>query len=162
MKKIYFFSFLFTISLFILFTLLNSCGDDSVNPQTDYMGGTVTFLDSNVNHTGGYYAISFYGDSTYPFTKAPILSDSLVITTSGGVTSAYYKETSLPTGYYYVAATWVNHSSGNVYALGTYGCDTAANCTSTKITFPSYAGTGALNILSYTNIYKAIYTYHHP
>ena len=162
MKKKYLLTFLYTFSIVVLFNLLYSCSDDSVNPQSNYIGGTVTFTDSNISYGGGYYAISFYGDSTNPFTKAPILSDSLAITTSGGVTSAYYKETSLPTGYYYVAATWISHSSGDVYALGTYGCDTAANCTSTKITYPSYSGTGAISIKSYTSIYKALFVYHHP
>ena len=162
MKRKYLFTFLSTFSIVILFNLLYSCGDDSVNPQTSYIGGTVTFTNTTLSYSGGYYAISFYGDSTNPFTKAPILSDSLAITVSGGVASAYYKESSLPTGNYYIAATWISHSSGDVFALGTYGCDTVANCTSTVVTFPNYAGTGAVNMMSYTSIYKALFIYHHP
>lgn len=162
MKKKYFLTFLSIFFITILIISLIGCDDTGVNPKANYMGGTITYTNSSLIQSGGYYAVSFYGDSTSPFTKAPIRSDSLIITTSGGVTSAYYRDSSLAAGNYYIAATWINRYNGNVYALGVFGCDTVANCTPTAVAFPNFAGTGSVNIRSYTSISKALYYYHHP
>jgi hypothetical protein len=149
--------------LLVYFFSLQSCTDDSsVNPKDSFISGTVTFTNANLNYSGGFYAVSLYEDSTNPFTKTPLRSDSLAITISGGVASAYYKLSNLTDGNYYVGATWISRSSGSIWVLGTYGCDTLPGqyCTPTKVTFPNYAGTGNLSFRSYTDINKALY-YHH-
>lgn len=152
-KEIIFFSAFILLSIFI-----GNCGtDDSVNATVDFVSGTITFNDSNLNYNGGYYAVSVYSDHTDPFRQTPFKSDSLLISTTGGVTSAYYKVTGL-NGDYYIGATWIRHSDNHVSVLGSYGCDTTINCTSsTKVTVPNYAGTGSLNFKSSTDINRNIF-----
>ena len=142
-----------SISLFI-----GNCGtDDSVNATQDFVSGTITFNNSNLNYSGGYYAVSVYSDTTDPFRHNPFKSDSLSIVTSGGVTTAYYNVNGL-SGNYYIGAVWIRHSDGHIAVLGTYGCDTTINCTgSIKETIPNYAGTGGLNFKSSTDITRNMF-----
>jgi hypothetical protein len=153
------FVYIFFITIFVF--LFQTCSDNSTNPQQNYISGTITFNNTAFYYSSiAYYAVSVFGDSTYPFTKAPIASDSIQITTSGGIATAYYKISNLAAGNYYIGVTWINKTSGSDEVLGTYGCDTIANCTSTIVTFPNYAGTGNLDFRSKTNIYAPLF--HHP
>ena len=137
---------------FLFLLLFSSCGEDSVNAPQDFVSGTITYLDTNITRTGGYFAIGLYGDSTSPFNHAPIRKDSLSVSNAGGVASAYYKLEGLPSGNYYIASIWVNSSSGAITLYGVYGCDENVNCSGpTKITVPNYAGTGGLNFKSSTH-----------
>lgn len=143
-----------TLRFFILsyLVLIWGCGEE-INAPQDFVSGTITFNDSNLNFNGRYYAVSIFPDVSNPFGQPPLRSDSLAVVTSGGVTSAYYKISGLASGNYYIGATAINSSNGSVIAvLGVYGCDTVINCpTPTKVTLPNYAGTGNLNFRSKTN-----------
>lgn len=147
-------SFSTSVLAMLLFCLifLNSCGEDSVNAPQDFVSGTVTYLDTNVTVSGGYFAVGLYGDSTSPFSHTPIRKDSLSINVTGGTASAYYKMEGLASGNYYIASIWVNSSSGAITVRGVLGCDQNINCSSpNKITVPNYAGTGGLNFKSSTH-----------
>ncbi len=143
--------FLF-LAIVLISLLVFNCGDDIVNAPQDFISGTITYLDTNLNYSGGYYTVSIYGDSSSPFSHTPIRTDSLAVTKSGGVASAYYKITGLASGNYYIGSTWKNSSNGNLTLYGVYGCDQNINCSSpTKITFPNYAGTAGLSFKSSTH-----------
>ena len=140
---------LLPLSVFCLI-LFFSCGEE-VNAPQDFVSGTITFNDTNLKYIGGYYAVSLYGDSTNPFTRIPVRSDRLAIGISNGVASSYYKVSGLASGNYYIGATWIDSSSGNVSVYGVYGCDTLVNCSNpTRVTVPNFAGTGNLNFRSKT------------
>src|SRR5438477_13207306 len=116
-KEIIFLSAFISLSAIII-----NCGTDSpVNATEDFVKGTITFNNGSLNYSGGYYAVTIYGDSTDPFRKIPVKSDSLAISTTGGVTTAYYNVNGL-SGNYYIAATWIIHSNSRIAVLGTYGC----------------------------------------
>jgi len=151
---------IFSSLVLSLLFLLPTCGDDStgLNANGTFMSGTVTYNDNSTGYSGGYYCISFYNpDSTNPFQRAPIKSDSLTLSVNNGVTTAFYKESSIANGSYYIASTWISPGY-RTFVLGIYGCDTVAG-TPTKIDFPNYAGTGQLDFRSKTNPANAIYRY---
>jgi hypothetical protein len=151
MIKTYYASILFVIALFLSLFFI-TCGDDSVNAPQDFVSGTITYLDTNINVSTGHYSISIYGDSTNPFSHHPIRTDSVAVNINNGTATAYYKVTGLTAGHYYIGATWVNRSNGIVTVYGVYGCDQNINCTNpTKIEVPNYAGTGGLNFKSATH-----------
>ncbi|MCI0449861.1 MAG: hypothetical protein L0Y79_08765 [Chlorobi bacterium] len=140
---------LLPLSFFCLI-LVFSCGEE-VNAPQDFISGTITFNDTNLKPTGGYYAVSLYGDSANPFTHPPIRSDRLSVGISNGVASSYYKVTGLASANYYVGSTWIDSVSGNISVYGVYGCDTLVNCTNpTKVTVPNFAGTGNISFRSRT------------
>jgi hypothetical protein len=140
---------LFPLSSFFLILVL-SCGEE-VNAPQDFISGTITFNDTSLKATGVYYAVSLYGDSSNPFSHPPIRNDRLSIGISNGVASSYYKMSALPTGYYYVGATWIDSVSGNPTVYGVYGCDTLVNCSNpTRVAVPNYAGTGNVSFRSRT------------
>ena len=144
-------------SLLILTYLFQSC-DDSVNTPQDYVAGTVTFIDTNITHMSGYYAVSVYAELLNPYSHAPVQSDSVEITRSGNTVTAPYKVSGLGSGNFFVAATWIRNSDRSVGAvLGIYGCDTARNCAGTKVALPNYEGAGSCNIFSYTDTLRRLY-----
>ena len=149
--------FLLLFSLLILTYLFQSC-DDTVNTPQDYVGGTVTFIDTNLTYMNGFYAVSVYSELVNPYSHAPVQTDSLAITKSGNTVTAPYRVNGLAAGSYYVAATWILNSDRSVRAvLGIYGCDTARNCVGNKVTLPNYEGAGNCNIFSYTDTLKKLY-----
>jgi hypothetical protein len=148
------------IFLIVFYTILfQSCDDSGVTAKQDFVAGTVTFTDTNLICTGGYYAVSVFPDSSAPFHCIPVGSDSLVITKSGYLTTAHYKVSGLSAGSYYIGTTWIRASDGCVRGvLGTYGCDTAHyNCTNTIVSLPNYEGSSDCNILSWTDTLKKLH-----
>lgn len=142
-------------SLYILLVLLISCSSpDDPNPPGDAFGGIVTFTDSNLIRTGGYYAISIYKDTANPFTLYPLRSDPITITIVNHSTSSTYEISGIGTGNYFVGVTWVRNSGGKPILLGILGCDTSRSCsTYTKIIFPNFEGVSRF-ILSWTDTLK--------
>ncbi len=147
--------------LVVLIIVIQQCGgNDSVSPTGTYMGGTITYTSTNLVLTNGYYAVSFYGDSTTPFGHTPIKTDSLGVGIGGGLASTYYKESNLPSGNYYIASTWIrtNPPDHHVFVLGALGCNISHPCPDpTVVAFPNYAGTAALDFLSRTSPDSVIY-----
>jgi hypothetical protein len=139
-----------TVSIILTLMLFN-CGEDSLNAPQDFVSGTITYLETNLNFNGGYYTISIYGESADPFTHNPVRTDSLAPGINNGTASVYYKISGLASGSYYIGSTWRNSSNGNLSLYGVYGCDENINCPNRiKVTVPNYAGTGALNFKSRT------------
>jgi hypothetical protein len=156
--------FIILLSSISVFTLFQGCGEDSVGPEESDISGVVRFTDTILCRSGGYYAISVYPDQSPVFTCAPpIRSDSLGICTSGNTSSAYYQIKGLVSGSYYIAVTWIRKPnppySPREPILGTYHCDTArwTSCNNhIKIVYPSYAGTGNINIIAWTDTLKKL------
>jgi hypothetical protein len=147
--------FLFIAAVLSVIFVIPDCGDDTVNLTQDFVRGTVTFVGTNFNHNGGYYAVSVYAEVTNPFSQQPIKSDSLVIDNG----TAYYDISGLATGNYYIGATWIRSSTGQVDAVvGTYGCDTVRGCNNhIKVAVPRYEGTSNLNFYSWADLTKRLY-----
>jgi hypothetical protein len=117
----------------------------------------VTFTDTFLTTQQGYYAISVFPDSAHPFQQIPVATDSLTITKSGYIFSANYRVNNLAAGNYFVGATWIRTSDNNIRAiLGIYGCDTARNCSGSRVSIPNYSGTNSCNILSWTDTLKKL------
>lgn len=126
------------------------------NPPGDKMNGLITFIDTNITRTGGFYAISLYSaDSSSPFNRVPIRSDSLVlIMRENRIYESLYATSGIAEGRYYIASTWVRYprvANEVPRVLGTYACDTAHTCTNhIVIAYPNYQGVYR-NILSLTH-----------
>ncbi len=136
------------------------CGDDALNPEQDFVSGTITFKNTNLLTTGGYYGVSVYSDAANPFSQNPLAIDSVDISISGNTATAYYKISGLASADYYIGAVWIRSSDNCVRGvLGTYGCDTLYNCTSSiKVTVPTAAGTGNLNFSCWTDTLRRLYS----
>ena len=128
-----------------------------MNPSGTFMGGTITYTSTNLRTSDGYYAVSFYGDSTSPLSHVPIKIDSLIITIGGGLASTYYKESNLGSGNYYIASTWIRNSDHARFIIGALGCNISHCVAPTQVTYPNYAGTGSLDFLSRTSPDSTIY-----
>jgi hypothetical protein len=146
----------FSLFIFIPVLLLQYC-NDNLSPSGNYIAGTITFVDTNIITSGGYYALSVYASQSSPFSYLPLRNDSLVIQRSGDSCIAHYK-VNLDEGDYYVGATWIRLPfNQNIHppVLGTYGCDTSLSCTHhTKISIPNYAGAGDCCFKSWTDTTK--------
>jgi len=133
-----------------LFFFISSCGDESVNAPQDFVSGTITYIDTLFNFSGGYYAVSIFGDNANPFSHQPVRSDSVAVNTTSK--TSYYRVEGLAAGSYFIGCTWVNRSNGVVTILGSYGCNENPMCSNpTKIILPNYAGTGQLDFRSKTH-----------
>ncbi|MGH2574606.1 MAG: hypothetical protein ACRDFC_02790 [Ignavibacteria bacterium] len=159
MKKLHR-NLIYLSTLFFIIILSKGCGEESLTPTGEDISGIVTFTDTNLITTGGYYAVSVYADQNLPFDTNPIRSDSLAITRSGNIYSSYYRIGGLAAGRYYIGTSWIRRpyiQSLLTPALGTYGCDTNHSCSAhIRIEFPSFAGTGNVNFLSWTDTLKKL------
>jgi hypothetical protein len=159
MKSKYLNIIIYAILFLSLLYFVQSCTDMGYQPSGDYISGWVTFSDTNFL-AGGYYAISMYKNKSNPFDTLPIKSDSIPMKTTGNGKHAYYRITTVNSGSYYFAVTWIRSALGpNVKppVVGTLGCDTTINCSSfTLITFPNFSGAD-FNIFSWTDTTKRVY-----
>ncbi len=134
----------------------SGCEVQDVNRPGDKLDGIITFTDSNLIFTGGCPTVSVYSaDSTYPFHRVPIRTDSLkVIYRMNNYKVAEYSMDGIPPGNILVASTWSRHprrSTDVPIVLGTYGCDTSRSCTQHGIViYPNTQG-NFRNILSWTD-----------
>ncbi|MBE2217090.1 MAG: hypothetical protein IAE90_02730 [Ignavibacteria bacterium] len=146
------------IAYILLFTFLIIAACDNpmeVNRPGDKLTGYVTHVDSNLYLTGGFYSVSlFSADSSSPFSRIPLRTDSLRLTKRDNLYETSYDMDGVPAGRYYIAATWSSYprvQNEVPLVLGTYGCDTILSCTSHKIVeFPNYQGQFR-NIFSWTD-----------
>lgn len=145
------------LCLFVI--LFQTCDTSEVNAPQDFISGDITFTDSNLISIGGYYAVSLFPDQSNPFNQSPVRSDSLKISVTNHVASAYYKMQTVSSGIYYVGVTWIRNSDKSVRGvLGTYGCDTTHNCSnSQKVEVPSYSGTGGKSFIGWTDTLKKVF-----
>jgi hypothetical protein len=131
MKKIYSHIAIF---FFLLSFLLPSCGNPlDFNRPGDKLTGYVTHINMNLI-SGGYYSISVYSaDSTNPFNRIPVRTDSLNLTRRDNLYETFYDMSGVSNGNYYIAATWSRYPrvpNEIPIVLGKYGCDTSCTCTS--------------------------------
>jgi hypothetical protein len=142
MKKLF-----IIIAMYLVPVFYESCGNPyDFNPPGDNMTGIVTFVDTNLMTTNGYYAAAVYiADSANPFERCPLKIDSLVLKMRDNqVYEGTFDINGIGAGKYFVAAIWVRcppFSAEIPKVLGTYGCDTSKNCTThTTIYYPNYQG----------------------
>lgn len=132
-----------------------------VSRPGDKLSGYVTHIDSVLYMNGGYYSISIYNaDSSNPFNRVPVRTDSLNLTRRDWLYETPFTMEAVPSGRYYIAATWSSYPkipNEIPLVLGTYGCDTNANCSSHKIVeYPNYEGKFR-NLFAWTNPAKRLY-----
>ena len=129
-----------------------------LNVPGDNLKGYITHVDTNLVTTGGFYSVSvFNADSTDPFYRIPVMTDSMTLSRQGDRYWSFYSMTGIPVGNFYVAATWSSYPripNEIPIVLGTYGCDTSSSCTThTLIMYPNYQG-NFRNITSWTDLGK--------
>lgn len=132
-----------------------------VNRPGDKLDGYVTHIDSILYMNGGYYSISIYNaDSINPFNRVPVRTDSLNLKRRDWLFETQFSMDGIPSGRYYIAATWSTYPkipNEIPLVLGTYGCDTNANCSNHKLVqYPNYEGRFR-NIFAWTDPAKRLY-----
>ena len=155
--KIITYIILLTVVLFI------SCeGPQDVNRPGDKMDGYIFFVDSAFVISNGYYSVSLYSaDSSFPFLRVPVRTDSLRnIYLHGFNYEVQYSMDGIAPGRYYIASTWSRYPkipNEVPKVLGTYGCDTSYTCTNhTVVVYPNTQG-NFRSIWSWTDTTKALY-----
>lgn len=155
----------FKIILYVIagaIIIIIGCDSPSdINRQGDKLDGYITYTDTNLLLHHGFYSVSVYNaDSTYPFNRVPIRTDSLTGLYVENVRyKAMYSLDDIPDGRIYVAATWskyprVPHEIPIV--LGIYGCDTSSACTQYEvILYPNTQG-NFRNIWAWTDTTKKL------
>jgi len=150
--------------IFSLFVVFSSCeGPQDPNRPGDKLTGYITYVDTNlIVSNSGYYSISIYSaDSSYPFLRVPIRTDSVnnFLRVDFHYLSSY-SMVGVPNGRIHIAATWSRYPKmpGDVpLILGTYGCDTSRTCTNHGIVvFPNVEG-NFRNITCWTDTTKKLF-----
>lgn len=126
-----------------------------LNVPGDNLKGYVTHIDTNLVTVGGFYSVSIFdADSSNPFHRVPVRTDSMTLCKQYNRYWSFYSMSGIGTGHYYIAATWSSYPkvpNEIPKVLGTYGCDTSASCTShTIVMYPNFQG-NFRNITSWTD-----------
>ncbi|MCC6866376.1 MAG: hypothetical protein IT280_09490 [Ignavibacteria bacterium] len=151
-----------TTILFIVLIAFIACDPAiDVNRTGDKLSGYVTHIDSTLFMQGGFYSISIYNaDSTNPFNRVPVRTDSLNLKRRDWIWETTYDMNNIAPGRYYIAATWSKFprvQNEIPIVLGTYGCDTSYSCIDYKIVeYPNYQGQFR-NIKAWTNPAKRLF-----
>ncbi len=149
-----------TILLGLIF-LIGCETPQDLNRPGDRLSGGIWTTDSNLILNGGFYSVSIYiADSTNPFYRVPFRTDSLNLTRREVIYDTPFLMEGIPTGRYYIAATWSSYPripNEVPIVLGTYGCDTSRSCTEHHIVeFPNYEGR-ARYFTAWTDLSKRLY-----
>lgn len=146
----------------ILLIFITACDPPmEVSRPGDKLSGIVTHHDSILYMTGGYYSISVYNaDSTNPFNRIPVRTDSLALKRLDWRYQTAFDMDGIPSGRYFIAATWSKYPrvpNEVPIVLGTYGCDTTIGCSDHKrVDYPNYQG-NFRNIIAWTDPAKRLY-----
>lgn len=139
--------------------LLQSCGieDSSMQPKGNYISGYAMFVDTNLYHDGGYYAVGLYNKVQNAFSYNPVTVKGIDLVTQRP-NPVYWRIEKGGDGDFYAAIIWVrNNSILPPIVLGTYGCDTNHTCTSYQlISFPNFTG-ASYNILCWNDTTNGMY-----
>jgi len=149
------------VAIYILFAGCEAPQDP--NRPGDKLDGYLTYTDTNlIISNSGYYSVSIYNaDSSYPFLRVPIRTDS--VTNPYRIDFHYVAEYSMddiPGGRIYIAATWSRYPkvpNEVPLVLGTYGCDTSRSCTNhSVVVYPNVQG-NFRNITCWTDTTKRLF-----
>jgi hypothetical protein len=149
------------IFIIVVFAAINGCENPvELNRPGDKLSGYITHIDTNLYLNGGFYSVSVYNaDSTSPFQRVPVRTDSMTLTRRDALYESTYDMDGIAAGRYYVAATWSRYprvANEIPIVLGTYGCDTSITCTAHKIiVYPNFDG-NFRNITSWTDLNKRL------
>ena len=149
--------------LIILFFIafLSSCETPAdLNRTGDKLSGYITHVDTNLILGGGYYSVSvFSADSSLPFNRIPMRTDSMVLKKRNNLYESMYDMDGIGSGKILVAATWSHYPkipNEIPIVLGTLGCDTCRNCQiHTVLYYPDYHG-NFRNFVSWTDTTKRL------
>jgi len=146
----------------LILIIIIGCDVQDINRPGDKLSGYIRHVDTNLYLNGGFYSVSVYSaDSTNPFLRVPIRTDSIhqLVRVDFQYYSPYDMDGIQP-GRYYVAATWSRYPripNEIPIVLGTFGCDTSASCTShTVLVYPDVTG-HFRNIISWTDLSKRLF-----
>ncbi|KXK55277.1 MAG: hypothetical protein UZ05_CHB002000625 [Chlorobi bacterium OLB5] len=151
-----------TSILVFLLVIISACDPPiDVSRPGDKLSGYVTHIDSILYMNGGYYSISIYNaDSTNPFNRVPVRTDSLNLTRRDWLFETPFTMEGVPSGRYYIAATWSTYPkipNEIPLVLGTHGCDTNSNCSNHKmVVYPNHEGKFR-NLFAWTDPAKRLY-----
>ncbi len=148
--------------MFFVLIYIAAC-DSPMEPgrSGDKLSGYVSTMDSNLVLNGGFYSVSiFNADLPNPFTQIPVRTDSLNMKKRDYIYDTPFTMEGVPDGRYYIAATWSvypRNPNEVPIVLGTYGCDTASNCSNhILVVYPNYDGQFR-NLLSWTDLGKRLF-----
>ncbi|HWA05826.1 MAG TPA: hypothetical protein VG961_04700, partial [Ignavibacteria bacterium] len=126
------------------------------------ISGTVTFTDTNLVNSGGYYYIAAY--ASWPPTGNPTSGDTLIPVLNSGTYTASYTISGLPdTGNFVVTSAWLKVPyvpGAGIYGLGFYGCEPPSpSCVGNPSRVTLSSGVGQENINFKSNMDTASYLY---
>ncbi len=142
----------------VILILFAACGNpEDLNRPGDNLTGYITHINQDTI-AGGYYSISiFSADSTNPFNRVPVRTDSLNLKKRDYVFETSFDMNGIQQGVYYVAATGSRYPkvpNEIPMVLGKYGCDTSFSCRDyISIAYTNYEGKFR-NIISWTDTTK--------
>lgn len=133
---------------------------EDLNVPGDNLKGFIGLTDLILDTNGGFYSVSvFDADSTDPFHRVPVRTDSMTLSIFNNLYWSFYSMTGIQEGNYYIASTWSSYPrvpNEVPIVLGTYGCDTSASCVNHIIVmYPNFQG-NFRNIISWTNLAKRL------
>lgn len=153
--------YILAIEFFFLIFLYSCDNPADFNRPGDKLSGYITHVDTILNLNGGFYSVSvFNADSTSPFLRIPVRTDSMTLTRRDNLYESTYDMDGIQAGRYYVAATWSRYPrvpNEVPIVLGTYGCDTSRTCTNhIIIVYPNFEG-HFRNLTSWTDLGKRLF-----
>jgi hypothetical protein len=152
---------IYILSVIFLMIIISCDNPYELNRPGDKLSGYITHVDSTLYFEGGYYySVSVYiADSTNPFNRVPFRTDSLNLRRRDRIWETTYDMDGIPPGRYLIAATYSKYPkipNEVPIVLGTYGCDTNANCVNHKVVeYPNYQG-NFRNIFAWTDPAKRL------
>jgi len=132
--------------------LIQKCSEDSVNPNSSYVSGTVNYTSGNFADTtasGYYYSVAAYwadsvdsGPRHWQSTPSAVFN----MTINEAARTGYFKISNLASGNYYIAAVAIRRSTNCI--IGLQGVDSSGVASPPHpitIVFPDYSGNGGEN-----------------
>ncbi len=151
---------LFYLVCSFLITFIFSCSNiEDPNPTGDKLAGQITLINTNLIQSG-FYSVSLYSaDSSSPFNRVPVMTDSLNLSMQNNLYKTIYDFSGIQPGRYFVASTWSHYpkrQNEKPIVLGIYGTDTSHTSTDYNVVlFPNYEGVYR-NIISWTDTTKRL------
>ncbi len=150
--------------IFLMFSI-NSCSNDTVTPagpDANTVSGTITFADTNILRTGGFYDIGVFPNPSTPpayWFGPPSSNDTLRYTKTGNLYTATFKLKGVSNGSYVVAVGFRTDTQRDLI-MGVYGCDTShSTCffDPQRISVTNNQGVENVNFISWADTTKKVF-----
>ena len=142
-----------SICSLIIYSCNNTTPTGHIN---NYITGKIAFVDTNFIE-GGKYTIALYNIEDPPYRTWPYATEILTMVSKNQAT---YKISWPYEKVFYIGVAWVSYTDTihKPILLGTYGCDTAHECTKHKrVSFPSFGS--SYDFLSWVDTSKRLCYY---